>query len=162
MTSILSNSSRGLRIQFSDPEDSILPLLPLQNSDSDYPVNEGKPEQEPPLRRPEPRRALLYRGWWRCLAATTVILAVLACAVLACAVVLTPFFAASSSPGDLPTINRAIVVREAVDVLFARQSRTLAQASSRCTLFTERPPPPYYERWFIFAREKQCLVHEYA
>ncbi|KAF7363135.1 CAP10 domain-containing protein [Mycena venus] len=154
---IFKNSSKALRIRPSDPSESTLPLLPLQHSDSDYPLNEGKPEQKSPLRRLELRRALFYRGWWRCLATTAGILG-----VLTCAVVLIPFFAASSSPGDLPIIDQAIVAHEAVDALFAQQSRTLAQASSRYSLRTGRPPPPYYERWFTFAREKQCLIDEYA
>ncbi|KAF8186571.1 glycosyl transferase family 90-domain-containing protein, partial [Mycena galopus ATCC 62051] len=49
----------------------------------------------------------------------------------------------------------------AVDALYARQSTTLTQASGRYTLRTGRPPPPYYEQWFNFAREKKCLIDEY-
>ncbi|KAF8208816.1 glycosyl transferase family 90-domain-containing protein [Mycena galopus ATCC 62051] len=45
--------------------------------------------------------------------------------------------------------------------LFARQSQTLAQASARYSLKTDRPPPPNFDKWFAFAKEKKCLIDEY-
>ncbi|KAJ6541687.1 glycosyl transferase family 90-domain-containing protein [Mycena capillaripes] len=48
-----------------------------------------------------------------------------------------------------------------VDALYARQSSTLEQATSRYSLRNNRPPPPMYEQWFGFAREHSCLIDEY-
>lgn len=48
-----------------------------------------------------------------------------------------------------------------LEALRARQSTTLAQASARYTLKTNRQPPPNYDRWFDFARQKQCLIDDY-
>ncbi|KAJ7617371.1 glycosyl transferase family 90-domain-containing protein [Roridomyces roridus] len=55
----------------------------------------------------------------------------------------------------------AVAARVAVDAVFARQSKTLAEATARYTLHTKRPPPPNYDRWFQFAQEHQCLIDEY-
>lgn len=49
----------------------------------------------------------------------------------------------------------------AVDALFARQSTTLAEATARYELRTNRAPPPHYDRWFRYAQERRCLIDEY-
>ncbi|KAJ7096843.1 glycosyl transferase family 90-domain-containing protein, partial [Mycena epipterygia] len=49
----------------------------------------------------------------------------------------------------------------AVDELYARQSTSLAQASARYSLRTQRPPPPNYDLWYQFARDRKCLIDEY-
>ncbi|KAJ7751902.1 glycosyl transferase family 90-domain-containing protein [Mycena maculata] len=55
----------------------------------------------------------------------------------------------------------SVLARLAVDALYARQSTTLAQASARYSLRTKRPPPPNYDLWFRFARDRKCLIDEY-
>ncbi|KAJ6450130.1 glycosyl transferase family 90-domain-containing protein [Mycena vitilis] len=48
-----------------------------------------------------------------------------------------------------------------IDALYAHQSSTLAQAAARYSLRNNRPPPPNYDTWFRFARDRQCLIDEY-
>ncbi|KAJ6608121.1 glycosyl transferase family 90-domain-containing protein [Mycena sp. CBHHK59/15] len=48
-----------------------------------------------------------------------------------------------------------------VDMLYARQSKTLAQAEARYALRTGRAPPRNYSWWYEFARERGCLIDEY-
>ncbi|KAJ6614249.1 glycosyl transferase family 90-domain-containing protein [Mycena sp. CBHHK59/15] len=59
------------------------------------------------------------------------------------------------------TTTAALAARLSVDALYHRQSRSLAQASARYTLRNGRSPPPNYEKWYNFAREKKCLIDEY-
>ncbi|KAJ7118268.1 hypothetical protein C8R44DRAFT_738214 [Mycena epipterygia] len=51
--------------------------------------------------------------------------------------------------------------RIAVDELYARQSTSLAQASARYSLRTQRPQSPTYDRWYQFARDRKCLIDDY-
>jgi hypothetical protein len=51
--------------------------------------------------------------------------------------------------------------RISLDVLFARQSSNIDQATARYSLKTGRPPPRNYDKWFKFAREKSCLIDDY-
>ncbi|KAK7038339.1 CAP10 domain-containing protein [Favolaschia claudopus] len=51
--------------------------------------------------------------------------------------------------------------RRIVDALYARQSTTLEQATSRYTLKTGRSPPQNYDQWFQFAQDKSCLIDDY-
>ncbi|KAJ7339979.1 glycosyl transferase family 90-domain-containing protein [Mycena albidolilacea] len=51
--------------------------------------------------------------------------------------------------------------RSSLDVLFARQSSNIDQATARYSLRTGRPPPRNYDKWFKFAREKSCLIDDY-
>ncbi|KAJ7676674.1 glycosyl transferase family 90-domain-containing protein [Mycena polygramma] len=48
-----------------------------------------------------------------------------------------------------------------IDALYARQSSTLSRAAARYSLRNNRPPPPNYDTWFRFARDRQCLIDEY-
>ncbi|KAJ6628287.1 glycosyl transferase family 90-domain-containing protein [Mycena sp. CBHHK59/15] len=52
--------------------------------------------------------------------------------------------------------------RASVDALFARQSKTLAQARARYALRSGRPPPRNYDDWFGYAQRHRCLVDDYA
>jgi hypothetical protein len=61
-------------------------------------------------------------------------------------------------PAEAPHVTAA---RLEIDALFARQSRTLAQATARYALKSSRAPPPNFDHWFRFARENKCLVDEY-
>ncbi|KAF7345843.1 CAP10 domain-containing protein [Mycena venus] len=55
----------------------------------------------------------------------------------------------------------ATLARIHVDELFARQSKTLKQATARYSLKNNRPPPPGYDKFFEFARQNGCLIDEY-
>ncbi|KAJ7641129.1 glycosyl transferase family 90-domain-containing protein [Roridomyces roridus] len=59
------------------------------------------------------------------------------------------------------TVEQKTEADLAVDALYARQSTTLVQAAARYSLRTGRDPPPNYDRWFQFARDRKCLVDEY-
>ncbi|KAF7340531.1 CAP10 domain-containing protein [Mycena sanguinolenta] len=65
------------------------------------------------------------------------------------------------SPAELDLDDPAVAARVSVDALFARQSKTLSQASARYTLRTKRSPPPNYALWFHFAKEHNCLIDDY-
>jgi hypothetical protein len=63
---------------------------------------------------------------------------------------------------DRPNLDDPVVAaRLSVDALFARQSSTIKQAMARYSLKTGQPPPPNYDKWFKFAREKSCLLDDY-
>ncbi|KAJ7798393.1 hypothetical protein B0H14DRAFT_3156916 [Mycena olivaceomarginata] len=64
---------------------------------------------------------------------------------------------------DRPNLvdDPVVAARFSVDALFARQSSTIKQAMARYSLKTGRPPPPNYDKWFEFAREKSCLIDDY-
>ncbi|KAJ7128409.1 hypothetical protein C8R44DRAFT_909533 [Mycena epipterygia] len=57
--------------------------------------------------------------------------------------------------------DASTAARSAVDALYARQSTSLAQASARYSLRTQRAPPPNYDLWYQFARDRKCLINEY-
>jgi hypothetical protein len=59
------------------------------------------------------------------------------------------------------SLNPAAVAHKSVQALFDRQSTTLEQAASRYSLKNGRPPPPRYDRWFKFARDRSCLIDDY-
>jgi hypothetical protein len=42
-----------------------------------------------------------------------------------------------------------------------RQSTTLDEAVARYSLKAARPPPPNFDRWFVFAQENKCLIDDY-
>ncbi|KAJ7638350.1 glycosyl transferase family 90-domain-containing protein [Roridomyces roridus] len=48
-----------------------------------------------------------------------------------------------------------------VQSLLSRQSTTLEQAKSRYALRNNRSPPPNYDEWYKFARDRSCLIDEY-
>jgi hypothetical protein len=54
-----------------------------------------------------------------------------------------------------------VAARLSVDALYARQSSTIEHATARYSLKTGRSPPPNYEKWFNFAKEKLCLIDDY-
>ncbi|KAJ7319430.1 glycosyl transferase family 90-domain-containing protein [Mycena albidolilacea] len=64
---------------------------------------------------------------------------------------------------DRPNLvdDPVVAARLSVDALFARQSFTIKQAMARYSLKTGQPPPPNYDKWFEFAREKSCLIDDY-
>ncbi|KAJ7800177.1 hypothetical protein B0H14DRAFT_3156132 [Mycena olivaceomarginata] len=55
----------------------------------------------------------------------------------------------------------ATLARIHVDELFARQSKTLKQATAWYILKNNRPPPPGYDKFFDFAQQNGCLIDEY-
>ncbi|KAJ6609309.1 glycosyl transferase family 90-domain-containing protein [Mycena sp. CBHHK59/15] len=65
------------------------------------------------------------------------------------------------APADVDPADPEGLSLLSIDALYARQSKTLEQAMARYTLKTRRSPPPNYERWFLFAQEKSCLIDEY-
>ncbi|KAF8184635.1 hypothetical protein K438DRAFT_1766322 [Mycena galopus ATCC 62051] len=159
--------------------ETTVPLLPLQNSGRD-PSNEEK----------QTGNSFWHwaraRGRWRYLAATAGILGVVGFVIVIIIHVVpssslsedtaSPSVNVPTPSAEIPTsspnihdspdpstdnVDPSVIARTAVDALYARQSTTLTQASGRYTLRTGRPPPPYYEQWFNFAREKQCLIDEY-
>ncbi|KAJ6623262.1 glycosyl transferase family 90-domain-containing protein [Mycena sp. CBHHK59/15] len=130
-------------------DDSIALLPPTLHSDGE---NSSWTENEArlPLRHPRHRR-------WRrpTLTVILVILGSLALVLIVITVRRMPIFTA-------PTTMAALTAaRLSVDALYHRQSRSLAQASARYTLRNGRSPPPNYEKWYNFAREKKCLIDEY-
>ncbi|KAI9206140.1 glycosyl transferase family 90-domain-containing protein [Polychytrium aggregatum] len=48
-----------------------------------------------------------------------------------------------------------------IRLLEASQSQTLQAAISTYRLKTGRNPPKHYDKWFAYAREKQCLIDNY-
>ncbi|KAJ7508469.1 glycosyl transferase family 90-domain-containing protein [Mycena galericulata] len=48
-----------------------------------------------------------------------------------------------------------------IDALFYRQSSSVEQAMARYSLRNNRPPPPNYEQWYMYARDHSCLIDEY-
>ncbi|KAJ7758522.1 glycosyl transferase family 90-domain-containing protein [Mycena maculata] len=66
------------------------------------------------------------------------------------------------SPADATLVTDPVAAaRLSLEALFARQSQTLAQAAARYSLKTDRPPPPNFDKWFAFARDKKCLIDDY-
>ncbi|KAJ7600407.1 glycosyl transferase family 90-domain-containing protein [Mycena floridula] len=51
--------------------------------------------------------------------------------------------------------------RISIDHLYAGQSDTLARASARYRMKTNRLPPKNYDEWFNFASEQSCLIDDY-
>ncbi|KAJ6498225.1 glycosyl transferase family 90-domain-containing protein [Mycena vulgaris] len=141
---------------FDEAEESALPLLPLSNT---HPGHEGKKSEasgsdadELPQRY---GRAHGVAGWWRCAAASSAVLGLVAGTVIL-TLSLVPLLADPTNP-----IINSTAARDAIDELYARQSTTLEQATARYALRTGRAPPLHYARWFQFAREKKCLLDEY-
>ncbi|KAJ7229839.1 glycosyl transferase family 90-domain-containing protein [Mycena pura] len=133
-------------LPFDELEDSALPLLHVSRSHS-----------PPHERRPTTAVDLLCqqsRPYWRLLLCVGIAAATFG--VLVGTFALAPFVRASTISAD-----DAFLASRAVDELYARQSKTLAQAAARYTLRTGRRPPARYDRWFDFAREKGCLIDEY-
>lgn len=48
-----------------------------------------------------------------------------------------------------------------IEAMYARQSTTISQASSRYTLKTGRKPPRGYDAWFRFASKNGCIIDDY-
>lgn len=68
---------------------------------------------------------------------------------------------AQTSPHRPVTDDAAEWARRMVDELFERQSKTLEQATTRYVLKNNRPPPPGFEKFFAYAKERNCLIDEY-
>ncbi|KAJ7596038.1 glycosyl transferase family 90-domain-containing protein [Mycena floridula] len=64
-------------------------------------------------------------------------------------------------PAELNMMDPTTFARWTLDNLRQRQSTTLFQASARYRLKTNRPPPPNFDKWFNFARERSCLIDDY-
>ncbi|KAJ7244616.1 glycosyl transferase family 90-domain-containing protein [Mycena haematopus] len=153
---------------FDDGEESSIPLLPLQNTDD----SQGEYNPSQPLDKQQrrysaasglvcwPPSGMVRRPWWRWgtipAAVSGIIILVLVLVQYASKARLPPIRTLDE------TADPATLARHDVDTLFARQSKTLEQASARYTLRTGRQPPPYYASWYSFAREKHCLIDEYA
>ncbi|KAJ7509027.1 glycosyl transferase family 90-domain-containing protein [Mycena galericulata] len=60
-----------------------------------------------------------------------------------------------------PELQYATIARKHVDDLMARQSKTLKQAKARYKLKNNREPPPGYDEFYAFARQRGCLIDEY-
>ncbi|KAJ7288454.1 glycosyl transferase family 90-domain-containing protein [Mycena rebaudengoi] len=66
-----------------------------------------------------------------------------------------------TSPADGLDTNPVAAAQLSLDVLFARQSKTLEEAAARYSLKADRPPPPNFDKWFAFTQQKKCLVDDY-
>ncbi|KAJ7178197.1 glycosyl transferase family 90-domain-containing protein [Mycena filopes] len=61
-------------------------------------------------------------------------------------------------PPEAPPVTAA---EQSINELYARQSQTLEQAIARYTVRNARPPPANFDKWYNFARDKNCLVDDY-
>ncbi|KAJ7210759.1 glycosyl transferase family 90-domain-containing protein [Mycena pura] len=128
-------------LPFDDFDDSGLPLLDVSHSHS-LPRAMKRPIATADFLCQQSRS----RPFWR---------------ILLCVAFGVLFGTFALAPSGLFHTSASFAARHAVDELYARQSTTLAQAAARYTLRTGRAPPPRYDRWFGFAREKKCLIDEY-
>ncbi|KAJ7779072.1 glycosyl transferase family 90-domain-containing protein [Mycena metata] len=73
------------------------------------------------------------------------------------------FFTRSSTPIHYqpPEYDHNSSAHLNIGALYARQSSTLDQAIARYSLRNNRAPPPNYDQWYHFARERGCLIDEY-
>ncbi|KAF7297401.1 CAP10 domain-containing protein [Mycena indigotica] len=149
--------NRYLRINFRDDEDEAIThrLLPHHNNDT----HEGW--HLSPLHR----RRTPCRHWMPLVGALTLLgicsgVVYLPPArtstsgssgVSSTALIWSPFAAVS----DVPSADQDIID------LYARQSKTLEEATARYTLKTGRQPPPNFDKWFQFAQEGHCLIDDY-
>lgn len=53
------------------------------------------------------------------------------------------------------------LAQSSLDAVLDRQSTTLDEAVARYSLKAARPPPPNFDRWFVFAQENKCLIDDY-
>ncbi|KAF7344144.1 CAP10 domain-containing protein [Mycena venus] len=146
-------------------EDSALPLVNLQHLGSRFSRPESWKPNDPMLHR-HSRARRIVQGWWRCaVLGWTILLTIILTHRLTTAHYLLPAVATNSANNLEPPL---IVGDPSEDASGPStypsdpSSSTLAQASGRYTLHTGRPPPPYYAEWFNFAKEKKCLIDEYA
>ncbi|KAK7051881.1 CAP10 domain-containing protein [Favolaschia claudopus] len=143
----------------SAPSESTLPLLPLQNANGFTSAEDGWERTPDTASRRTPTRLLRSRA--RCAAIAAGIGVILVCAGILIPGAIRPTSAPPPTSPPHTTQSPSAAAQAAVDALYARQSTTLEQASARYSLRTDRPPPPNYDRWFDFAREKSCLIDEY-
>ncbi|KAJ7023458.1 glycosyl transferase family 90-domain-containing protein [Mycena alexandri] len=73
---------------------------------------------------------------------------------------LAPSLAPTPNATKSPLDPVAIADRSIHD-LYARQSQTLEQAIARYALRNNRPPPMQFDKWYNFARDKNCLIDDY-
>ncbi|KAF8169044.1 glycosyl transferase family 90-domain-containing protein [Mycena galopus ATCC 62051] len=59
-------------------------------------------------------------------------------------------------PEPVPTVPKT-----PLEELFERQSGSLGQAVARYVLRNGRQPPRNYDKWYTFAKSKECLIDEY-
>ncbi|KAJ7583091.1 glycosyl transferase family 90-domain-containing protein [Mycena floridula] len=137
-----------------------LPLTPHDQSSYTLlsptePDNDGEAQSFPR----QVWRSNKRHGKWKAILFVISTIAVLFAAVFTIRRVLRPPGPPSVEPLDmLDPISHA---RWTIDSLYERQSKTLAQASARYTLKTNRNPPKNYEKWFRFAKSKSCLIDDY-
>ncbi|KAJ7175749.1 glycosyl transferase family 90-domain-containing protein [Mycena filopes] len=72
-----------------------------------------------------------------------------------------PVIAIPASDIPSPTSPALASAQLSLNAVLERQSTTLAQAVARYSLKAGRPPPPKFDQWFSFAREKNCLIDDY-
>ncbi|KAJ7124436.1 glycosyl transferase family 90-domain-containing protein [Mycena epipterygia] len=48
-----------------------------------------------------------------------------------------------------------------ISELYARQSTTLEQAAARYIVKHDREPPPGYDQWYRYAKNRRCLIDDY-
>ncbi|KAF7333024.1 CAP10 domain-containing protein [Mycena venus] len=65
-----------------------------------------------------------------------------------------------SSPLPRPTYV-STGLRTPLEQLFDRQSTTLDQAVARYVLRNDRQPPKNYDKWYKFAKSRECLIDDY-
>ncbi|KAJ7212235.1 glycosyl transferase family 90-domain-containing protein [Mycena pura] len=63
---------------------------------------------------------------------------------------------------DPASLKAVASAESSLNALLARQSQTLTQAEARYSLTAGRLPPPNFDKWFSFAKEKNCLIDEYV
>ncbi|KAF7347257.1 CAP10 domain-containing protein [Mycena venus] len=129
-------------------------LLPTNAGISHGEYEDDDQEIELEMRRftPDDERRPALRGWLRRYWPVVLIFGVLALLFVA---------ASNQKPKRAPARDYWNISNARVDALFARQSTTLDQAMARYSLRNNRAPPPMYDKWFEFARERSCLIDEY-
>ncbi|KAJ6544367.1 hypothetical protein B0H19DRAFT_1170458 [Mycena capillaripes] len=100
------------------------------------------------------------RRWKASPLGVVIILAVVVSAFVTLVALLRPRWAGLSSPPPLPPQIPA-GPRTLVEQLYDRQSTSLEQAVARYVLKNGRSPPRNYDRWFRFAKSRECLIDDY-
>lgn len=143
------------RLEAQDRESYIRLDSETSGSEENEPEDEGTSMQSYTLwaiRRWPPKRSL------RKVLLLPVLLSITVFALLATHLLADNAWSNASAIGS-PELE--LVSMRDIDALYARQSITLAEASSRYSLKTNRPPPENYDKWFKFAQSKSCLIDEY-
>ncbi|KAI9206142.1 glycosyl transferase family 90-domain-containing protein [Polychytrium aggregatum] len=79
----------------------------------------------------------------------------------------------AANPPTNPPVNPPVTVptasttkderaQQLIDAIDRSQSRTLKEAVARYQLLHGRNPPRNYDKWFAYAKEKKCMIDNYA